>query len=547
MAEVHRDATLTPNKLELLTPWLPTRRWYSGKSASGEPVTPTLRQFGGFRLDDPGGRVGLEVLLVQDFSGAAPVLYQVPLSYRDAPLAGADDALVGTLEHSVLGTRWVYDATADPVFAGALIDLLVGRTRAQHRSVSDTEEPSVSATTLGPASHIHLVAHEVLTGEQSNTSLLCTLADADGRPLAPIMVKLFRVISPGENPDVVLPEALSAAGSPNVPLVFGHIAATGLPGVGLPGVGPLDESPEGDVQPHRYHLAFAQELITGAEDARRVALRAAGDNVGFEQEARELGRATAEIHRTLARTEPVAAPDEADRTRIVATLRARAATALIEVPALIARPGVAAAVEQALDAVESLPAREWPPLQRIHGDYHLGQVLRAPSGTWAVIDFEGEPLRPLSERVLPDLALRDVAGMLRSFDYAGGSALLELKGTDPDAVRRWVGRAQDAFLEGYAEGGADGSAAPGPGAFGVVPDGPVGVVLDTDVLDGPLLRALLLDKALYEAVYEARNRPGWLSIPLTAIDHLLDQPDPEPKTNHNGGEDDAVPTPDERS
>ncbi|MBN8883899.1 MAG: hypothetical protein J0H73_16515, partial [Salana multivorans] len=169
-----------------------------------------------------------------------------------------------------------------------------------------------------------------------------------------------------------------------------------------------------------------------------------------------------------------------------------------------------------------------------HGDYHLGQVLRSASGTWAVIDFEGEPLRPLSERVLPDLPLRDVAGMLRSFDYAGGSARVD--GADPEAVRTWVAEAQEAFLAGYAEGLRTD---PGAGA---------GDVADHDADDGgELLRALLLDKALYEAVYESRNRPDWLSIPLTAIDHLLDGPDRGGETHHNGDTDDDVPTTDERS
>ena len=525
MAEIHKT-TLEPSKLELLTRWLPSRRWYTGKSASGEPVVPVLRKFGGYRLDDPEGEVGLEVLFVQDFSGLLPVLYQVPLSYRGAPLEGAEHALVGTTEHGVLGTRWVYDATADPVFAAAFVDLLVGRSRAQHQSTSNTEEPRVTATTLGPAGHVRLVSHEVLTGEQSNTSLLCTLADTSGQPLAPIMVKLFRVVSPGENPDVVLPAALSAAGSPNVPLVFGYVAATGLPGVDSL----LTHTVPPSMAPDLYHLAFAQELITGAEDARRVAVRVAGDGVSFAAEARELGAATAEIHRTLAQAEPVVVPDDAARTRIVADLRARAATALTEVPALATRSDVAAAVEATLDAVAALPAERWPLLQRIHGDYHLGQVLRAPSGTWAVIDFEGEPLRPLSERVLPDLALRDVASMLRSFDYAGGSA--RVAGADPEQVRVWVEEAQTAFLAGYADSPGRQEAPATGGEIG---------------LDDPLLRALLLDKALYEAVYEARNRPDWLSIPLSAIDHLLDQSDIPPKTDHNGGPDDVVPTPDERS
>ncbi|MET7420769.1 hypothetical protein [Dactylosporangium sp. NPDC005555] len=110
MALLHR-ADLTPSKLELLTAWLPARAWYTG------PAEPALAKVGAFRFDDPAGEVGVETILVR--AGDGPVL-QVPLTYRGAPLAGADRWLVGTTEHSVLGRRWVYDATSDPVYACAL-------------------------------------------------------------------------------------------------------------------------------------------------------------------------------------------------------------------------------------------------------------------------------------------------------------------------------------------------------------------------------------------------------------------------------------------
>jgi predicted trehalose synthase len=134
--------------------------------------------------------------------------------------------------------------------------------------------------------------------------------------------------------------------------------------------------------------------------------------------------------------------------------------------------------------------------QRIHGDYHLGQVLRVPDRGWVLLDFEGEPLRPLAERSLPDQPLRDVAGMLRSFDYAAGSWEQSHPGR---SAREWAARAQRAFLDGYAtESGRD-------------PRG-----------DSALLTAFQLDKALYEVVYEARNRPTWLTIPTAAVARLLD-------------------------
>ena len=110
MALLHK-ADLTPTKLELLNAWLPTQPWYTG------PTTPDVTKVGAFRFDDPAGEVGVETLLVQ--AGDGPVL-QVPLTYRAAPLDGAERWLVGTTEHSVLGKRWVYDAAGDPVYAATL-------------------------------------------------------------------------------------------------------------------------------------------------------------------------------------------------------------------------------------------------------------------------------------------------------------------------------------------------------------------------------------------------------------------------------------------
>ena len=142
----------------------------------------------------------------------------------------------------------------------------------------------------------------------------------------------------------------------------------------------------------------------------------------------------------------------------------------------------------------------WPALQRIHGDYHLGQVLHSPERGWVLLDFEGEPLRPMVERTQPDFALRDVAGMLRSFDYVAGSLRLDDPDRSADAVRAWAREARHAFVDGYAaaSGGLDSR--------------------------HPLLAALELDKAVYEAIYEARNRPTWVAIPLSAVARLVERP-----------------------
>jgi maltokinase len=154
-------------------------------------------------------------------------------------------------------------------------------------------------------------------------------------------------------------------------------------------------------------------------------------------------------------------------------------------------------------------------LQRIHGDYHLGQVLKVegPDGRWVVIDFEGEPARSLVERRRLASPLQDVAGMLRSFDYAAFQPLV--LGEDPDTpgpslqelarfegpAAAWLEANRDAFLDGYLAGAGDS----------------VWLAGDHELL----LRAFELDKAVYEVMYEARHRPPWLQIPLGGIRRLL--------------------------
>ncbi|MGK5728897.1 maltokinase N-terminal cap-like domain-containing protein [Streptomyces sp. URMC 124] len=143
MAVIH-STTLKPTKAELLTAWLPSRPWYQGGAAE-----PRLAASGGFRLDDPRGEVGIEFIVVTDTSGTRPVSYLTPLTYRGAPLEGADDALVGTLEHGVLGQRWVYDGCHDPVLVAQLLALIEGRARAQDQHVSDTPAPQITRSCAG--------------------------------------------------------------------------------------------------------------------------------------------------------------------------------------------------------------------------------------------------------------------------------------------------------------------------------------------------------------------------------------------------------------
>lgn len=143
MAVIHHTV-LKPTKLELLTTWLPSRPWYEGGAAQ-----PQLTPAGGFRLDDPEGEVGIEFIVASDAAGPDPTTYLLPLTYRGAPLDGAEHALLGTMEHGVLGRRWVYDGCHDPVGAAQLLAVVEDRVRAQDQDTSDTPDPDVVGTYAG--------------------------------------------------------------------------------------------------------------------------------------------------------------------------------------------------------------------------------------------------------------------------------------------------------------------------------------------------------------------------------------------------------------
>ncbi|MFB9387843.1 1,4-alpha-glucan branching protein [Streptomyces coeruleoprunus] len=139
MAVIHHT-TMTPTKLELLASWLPAQPWYAG------PEAPAPTNAGGFRLDDPEGEVGIEFMVVADDRDGAPVAHLVPMTYRGAPLEGAEQGLIGTSEHGVLGTRWIYDGTHDPVLVTQLLALLRGDAVPQAQSLTDTPDETVTAS-----------------------------------------------------------------------------------------------------------------------------------------------------------------------------------------------------------------------------------------------------------------------------------------------------------------------------------------------------------------------------------------------------------------
>ena len=446
--------------LACLAAWMPTQRWYASKGLQPRlvhvaDVAIPLTSVG----ESPGADPALpahdadplaRLLLVRDEAATPAVLYAVPVRVSDAnepPLAP-----IGRLDDE----SWLGDATHDADTMLALAEL----------ASTDAVIGALRSTPGSPDPSCVITGSRVLDGEQSNTSVIL-----DASP-APLIAKVFRQVHPGINPDIELQSALSAAGCTRVPRVIGSIAATWTA---------REVAVDGSV-------LFVQEFLAGTEDAWRVALRAAATDDDFSAAAEELGRATAEVHAVLATALPSRDADATDRAAIAAAWRRRLEIATGEVPELRERTdAVAARYEAALDA-------PWPALQRIHGDYHLGQVLHSRERGWVLLDFEGEPMRPIAERRSLDLALRDVAGMLRSFDYAGAS----VQG-DRAAADAWVSRAQTAFRHGYADASGIDLAA-----------------------YGDVLTALELDKAVYEALYEARNRPDWTPIPVAAVVRLTD-------------------------
>jgi maltokinase len=244
-------------------------------------------------------------------------------------------------------------------------------------------------------------------------------------------------------------------------------------------------------------LASVRDLFAEAD------LHAAEVGGDFAGEAERLGLATAQVHDALAEAFPTE-PSGPERLRALSeAMTARLEAAIGVVPELAEHGD---ALRRTFAEVAALPPSEADDVQRVHGDFHLGQTLRTVKG-WKIVDFEGEPAKPLAERVLPDLVWRDVAGMLRSFDYAAHAVIPDFQ-ADEDARRQiafraaeWADRNQSAFLRGYVE------------SSGRTPHG-------LSPAQETLLRAYVADKAVYEAVYEARNRPTWLSIPLEAITRL---------------------------
>jgi maltokinase len=384
-------------------------------------------------------------------SAAASVeYYQLPVSYRRAPISELHHAEIGRFTDRELGATVAYDATRDPQACRLILRALLA---ARQLRGPDTEV-RFRLTERGNLS-IDLAPY-VFTGQQSNTSVM--FGDV-------AMAKFFRRLELGHNLDIEVHNALNAAGVTDVAKLFGWIEGSWFS--------------SGQMQ--QADLAMVVEKLPDAVDGWGLALDSLRAGESFGSQARALGHDLAETHAALRAAFPTA---RVLGPRIASTMKERLAQAALIAPDL--SPDV-----QRLQACFDELGSGIVEVQRVHGDFHLGQTLHTPSG-WKIIDFEGEPVKSLAERAAPDSVWRDIAGMLRSFDYAAASV------PGPGSAD-WAAECRAAFLKAYA-------------------DGPL------DPADATTLRAYELDKAIYEVVYETRNRPDWVGIPLAAIATLAGAP-----------------------
>lgn len=448
-----------------LPAWLPEQRWFAGKDRPVTAVRP----------------VSTTTLLDGD-----PLLLHVVVEVEQLDRRDNYQLLIGSgsqlPEH--LGASWIatehgtpcYEASADADLTCVLLDLL-----ADNRSVGQLTfelEPDVELAGGLRARPI--------TSEQSNTSLVF------GNQY---ILKLFRRLTPGTNPDLLLHRALQAAGSEHIARPLGAVT--------------------GEVAGQPTTMGMLQQFVSDAVDGWAMATTSvrdlmanqtlAPDEVGgdFAGEAHRLGTAVATVHADLQRAlgKQEADADELDRTVVAMVDRLAAVSELV--PELGKHAPVLRAAFEQLREVKTPVS-----MQYIHGDLHLGQVLRTANG-WLLIDFEGEPAAPAQERGTLRSPLRDVAGMLRSFDYAAHQLLVadqqyeDSSFESPEAALAWAQRNRDAFCDGYAEVAVD--------SVGDPRSHPV------------LMRAFELDKAVYEVAYEHANRPEWLPVPLSSIARITQE------------------------
>jgi len=477
---------------QVLPSYLMTRRWYGGKA----------RRLQGVSLGHPipmpyEGALALLLTVTCQYSDGDPETYTLPVTFA----TGAEAEEVLRTQHASVLCRVgglaqpgvVYDALTDPEFAESLLDAMAKRRRYRDEAAAVIAHPlSAFARLHGPeGTRLDVSVRGV---EQSNNSV------SFGERL---IMKFFRRLEEGMNPDLEVTRFLTERNFPNIAQVAGSLEYRFPSGrSGTLGILQAYVPNQGDAwaftlaQLERY---FAHPTAL-AEYLERAAL---------------LGRRTAELHLALGGdaddVDFAPAPSTMlDQRSVYQSVRSQATQAL----SMLRRPlppTIQTEAQVLLEIEVELLARLRAILQRpitatrirTHGDYHLGQVLWT-GGDFVIIDFEGEPARPLAERRLKRWPLRDVAGMLRSFDYAAATGLRKRPRADPGQAREWKKAVWDTYLHAYY-------AAAGAASFLPAEETARQVLLDT----------FLLEKALYELRYELNNRPDWVPIPLTGILELM--------------------------
>jgi maltokinase len=443
---------------DALAPWLGNQRWFAGKGQGPRDlaIVADTKLVAG----DP----ELRHLIVAVSHGTTVDYYQILIGLRRKLPERLDYARIGPVGDGLAGgVRIAYDALHDADLTKPLLAAI-----AAGSSIGTLLMQKIEGTAFGTG-----LDSLVLTSEQSNTSLVFGEES---------ILKVFRRLSPGPNPDLEVTTALARLGSSQVAEPLGWIE-TRLEGV-----------PTSLAILSRYLRLASDGWSLAATSVRDLYaspdMRAADVGGDFAGESRRLGIATAQIHADLAAafgTDELGHDAAGELTEQMFRKLDLASAAV---------PELAKHADMIGESYAEFAKLKGPfPVQRVHGDYHLGQVLRTETG-WVVLDFEGEPATPLAQRRARSSALRDVAGMLRSFDYAARHQLIGHpdQAALNDVARDWVRRNAGAFCAGYAEGGG----------------------LDPEA-NQVLLRALQLDKAVYEVLYEARHRPSWLSIPLDSL------------------------------
>jgi trehalose synthase-fused probable maltokinase len=463
----------TPDLAQLdeqsLSEWLLTRRWFGSKAEDLSHIT---------ILDAvtlyPGPPDLLLALVEARFPTGTHNIYQLLLGVRPAAEGWTEGRLADVDGHTL------YDAVADPEAVAGLAGLL--GTSATIESDRATVEFVWPPGLEPPGTGARVRA---MGAEQSNSSLV--FDDA-------FVLKAFRRLEAGANPELEMTRFLTEREFPHIAALAGWADYRGE----------LMEAT----------LAVVQRYVEGGRDGWELALDEIGSDPDvFVARMAELGAVVGRMHSALASdsSDPAFAPEEPSMestSLITATIDEQIERLFVDLPEMEALEPIAHRGEEVRDRLNLLShVGSGGKLIRQHGDLHLGQTLLAGGADpkWIILDFEGEPARPLIERRRKRSCLRDVAGMLRSFAYASSAAELQ-RGTP--APEGWEEQTREAFLTGYF-GAVDGSLLP-PG----------------EAAARTLLTIFELEKAVYELRYELNNRPDWVRIPVAGIARLLEEPIP---------------------